>query len=271
MAKLFAITLLLVAAASAVLLVLHPFTTTPWMPADISASGAMIDRQMSSTILEAGLAFLVAQALLAIFIWKFSARRANTEIRNFPGGARTLVIAAIVLVGTEVAGLAFFGQKSWAGMFLAPTSPDALTVQVQAEQFAYYFRYPGPDGKFGPVHPEKMDDSGQNFFGLDREHDADSKDDIVSPIMAVPVNREIHLLMRSKDVGHSFYVPELRIQQDFVPGMDLSLHFTATKTGRYEIICTQLCGLGHYRMRAYLEVMSAADFDQWLRKKAATQ
>jgi cytochrome c oxidase subunit II len=266
MARLFAITLLLIALGSALFFMAHP-----WMPRDISATGSAIDRQMSSTILEAGGAFLLAQILLAVFIWKFSARRSDEKISKFPGGATGLVLAAIFLVGTEVVALSVFGQKSWARMFLEPASPDALTVQVQAEQFAYYFRYPGPDGKFGTIHPEKIDESAQNFFGLDREHDAAAKDDIVSAVMAIPVNREINLLMRSKDVGHSFYVPELRLQQDFVPGMDLSLHFTATQLGRYEIICTQLCGLGHYKMRAYLDVMSAEDFEQWLKKKAATQ
>ena len=89
--------------------------------------------------------------------------------------------------------------------------------------------------------------------------------------MAVPVNREVRLLMHSKDVGHSFFVRELRIQQDFVPGLDLSVHFTPTRIGRYEIVCTQLCGLGHYNMKAYLQVMSQADFDRWLKQQAALQ
>jgi len=106
---------------------------------------------------------------------------------------------------------------------------------------------------------------------LDVDHDADSKDDIVTAEFGVPVNREIHLLMHAKDVGHSFYVPELRIQQDFLPGLDLSLHFTATKLGRHEIVCTQLCGLGHYNMKAYLNVMSAEDFEGWLKQQATQQ
>jgi cytochrome c oxidase subunit II len=266
MSKLFAITLLTVAIASAVLLAAHP-----WMPVDISSAGTAIDRQMSATIMEAGGAFLLAQLLLAIFVWKYSGGTPNRKIKNFPGGATGLVIAAIILVGTEIAALGVFGQRSWANMFLAPASPNALTVQVQAEQFAYYFRYPGADGKFGPIHPAEMDDSAQNYFGLDREHDAASKDDIVTAEMAVPANREIHLLMRSKDVGHSFYVPELRLQQDFVPGMELSLHFTATKPGTYEIVCTQLCGMGHYKMRARLIVMPEKEFEEWLKKKAAEQ
>ena len=64
--------------------------------------------------------------------------------------------------------------------------------------------------------------------------------------------------------GHAFYVPVLRIQQDFVPGLVLPLHFTATDTGKFEVVCTQLCGLGHYNMRAFLEVKTQADYDQWL-------
>src|SRR5258708_21409336 len=77
--------------------------------------------------------------------------------------------------------------------------------------------------------------------------------------------------MHSKDVGHSFFVRELRVQQDFVPGLDVSLHFTATKVGKYEIVCTQLCGLGHYNMKAYLDVLSQDDFNDWLKKQAAMQ
>jgi cytochrome c oxidase subunit II len=98
-----------------------------------------------------------------------------------------------------------------------------------------------------------------------------SRDDIVTGELAIPANREIHLLMHAKDVGHSFYVRELRIQQDFVPGLDLGVHFTATKLGKCEIVCTQLCGLGHYNMKAYLTVLSQKDFDQWLEQKASEQ
>src|SRR5271155_4082567 len=130
---------------------------------------------------------------------------------------------------------------------------------------------PGPDGKFGPLHAELINEGSQNFFGLDPEHDVDSRDDIVAAEMAIPVNKEIHLLMHAKDVGHSFFVRELRVQQDFVPGLDVSLHFTATKIGRYEIVCTQLCGLGHYNMKAYLSVLSQSDFDDWMKKQAANQ
>jgi cytochrome c oxidase subunit II len=267
MARLFALTIIVIAIASAAPVVMHTWVA----PADISTHGHLIDEQMSETMIEAGLSFLAAQIILAIFIWKFSSFHRDGEIRTFPGGARGLVIAAIALVGAEVLALGVFGVKAWADVYLTPPSADAMPIQVQAGQFAFYFRYPGRDGKFGPLHPELINEATQNLFGLDPEHDPDSRDDIVTAEMAVPVNKEVHLLMHAKDVGHSFFVRELRVQQDFVPGLDVSLHFTATKVGKYEIVCTQLCGLGHYNMKAYLDVLSEHDFNDWLKKEAAMQ
>jgi len=265
MGKLFAVVVIILAIASAVPIVRH--TWTP--PVDISTHGHLIDEQLNDTMLEVGLSFLAAQFVLAIFVWKSSA--ANSTIKSFPGGAKVLVIAALVLVGTEVVALGAFGQKAWAEVYFRPAVPDAVQIQTQAGQFAFYFRYPGADGKFGPLHPDKIDEGNQNFFGLDPANDVDSRDDIVTAELGIPIHREIHLMMHAKDVGHSFYVRELRIQQDFVPGLDLSLHFTATQIGRYEIVCTQLCGLGHYNMKAYLNVMSQEDYDKWLKDKAAQQ
>jgi cytochrome c oxidase subunit II len=267
MAKLFAITIVVIAIASAIPIIRH----TWWLPPDISTHGAPIDEQTSETMAEAGISFLASQIILAFFIWRFSGNRPGEKVKNLPGGASAMVWAAILLVGTEVLALGVFGVKAWAAVYLTPPAADALPIQVQAGQFAFYFRYPGPDGTFGALHPELINEANQNYFGLDTDHDPDAKDDIVTAEMAIPVNREIHLLMHSKDVGHSFFVPELRIHQDFVPGLDLTVHFTATKIGRYEIVCTQLCGLGHYNMKAYLSVMSQAEYDDWLKKEAALQ
>ena len=267
MAKFLAVTIIVIAIASAIPILRHTWVA----PEDISTHGYLIDEQMSETMAEAGIAFLAAQFILALFIWQFSNPRPDAKIKSFPGGAKALVIAALLLVGAEVLALGVFGVKAWANVYLTAPSADAMPIQVQAGQFAFYFRYPGPDGKFGPLHPELINEGSQNFFGLDTANDADSKDDIVTAEMAIPVNKEIHLLMHAKDVGHSFFVRELRVQQDFVPGLDVSLHFTATKAGRYEIVCTQLCGLGHYNMKAYLSVLSPDDFNDWLKKQAALQ
>src|SRR5437868_5355998 len=267
MGKIFAVTIILIAIGSAIPILMHTWVA----PADISTHGALIDEQMSETMAEAGISFLAAQIILAIFIWKYSSVRKDAKIGTFPGGAGGLVTAAVILVGLEVFALGAFGAKAWASVYFTPPSASAMPIQAQAGQFAFYFRYPGPDGKFGPLHPDKIDEGNQNFFGLDPDNDPESKDDIVTAELAIPVNREVHLLMHAKDVNHSFYVRELRIQQDFVPGLDLSVHFTATKIGKYELVCSQLCGLGHYKMRAYLQVLSQQDFDSWLKRKASEQ
>lgn len=264
MAKFFSITIVLIAIFSAIPILRHTWVA----PEDISTHGALIDEQMSETMAEAGISFLAAQFILALFIWRFSNRGPDAKIKSFPGGAKGLVIAALLVVGVEVMALGVFGVKAWANVYLDAPSANAMPIQVQAGQFAFYFRYPGPDGKFGALHPELINEGSQNIFGLDPEHDVDARDDVVAAEMAIPVNKEVHLLMHAKDVGHSFFVRELRVQQDFVPGLDVSLHFTATKVGKYEIVCTQLCGLGHYNMKAYLEVMSQQDFDNWLKQQA---
>src|SRR5712671_6237626 len=206
MAKFFAVTIIIIAILSAIPILRHTWVA----PEDISTHGHLIDEQMSETMAEAGISFLAAQFILAILIWKFSNRPKDAKIGKFPGGAKGLVIAAFLLVGTEVLALGIFGTKAWASVYFTPPSANAIPIQVQAGQFAFYFRYPGPDGTFGPIHPEQISEANANFFGLDTTNDQDSKDDIVAAEMAIPVNREIHLLMHSKDVGHSFYVPELR-------------------------------------------------------------
>ena len=267
MGKWFAVTLVVVALASA-----YPIVARMYVPpVDISTHGHAIDEQLNDTMIEAGISFLAAQLLLAFCVWKYSGRKPGSPLKTFPGGARILVLAAFVLVGVEILGLGIKGQKTWASVYFTPATADAIQIQSQAGQSAFYFRYPGPDGKFGQLHPDKINEAEQNYFGLDPANEVEARDDIVTGELGVPVNREVHLLMHAKDVSHSFFVRELRIQQDFLPGLDLSIHFTATTIGRYEILCTQLCGLGHYNMKAYLNVMSQQDFGAWMKQKASEQ
>src|SRR5271166_2335210 len=193
MAKLFAVTIIIIAILSAIPILLHTWAA----PEDISTHGHLIDEQTSETMAEAGISFLAAQFILAIFIWMFSNRGPDAKVTNFPGGAKVLVIAALVLVGAEVLALGVFGVKAWADVYLTAPSADAMPIQVQAGQFAFYFRYPGPDGKFGPIHPELVNEGTQNFYGIDVDHDPDAKDDIVTAELAIPVNKEVHLLMHA--------------------------------------------------------------------------
>ena len=262
MGKFFAVTVGILTIVSAGIFMFHVW----WLPPDISVLGAGIDHQINETMVASGILFVASQLALAVFVWRSSG--STGPIRIFPGGATPMVVIAVVLVGIEVAVLTLVGSKVWAGLFMVQAPANALQVDVQAEQFAFYFRYAGPDGKFGAMDPSKVSDANNNFFGLDPANDTTARDDIVAATLAIPVNRPILLTMHSRDVGHAFYVPQLRIQQDFVPGLVIPLHFTATQTGKYEIVCTQLCGLGHYNMRAYVEVMSDSDFAQWLKTQA---
>jgi cytochrome c oxidase subunit II len=263
--KIFAVVVVLVTLVTAYCVIAHVW----WMPVDISMHGPKIDNQIEETMVVAGLLFIAGQIVLAAFVFLYGGGRGKPK--QIPGGAKPLVVFAFVIVGLEVLALSAIGSQAWGAVYFAPPEPGSLHIDVQAGQFAYYFRYPGPDGTFGALHPELINEGNQNFFGIDPDHDPDAKDDIVTAEIAVPVNKPILLTLHSKDVGHSFYVRELRIQQDFVPGLSLPVHFTATQTGRYEIVCTQLCGLGHYNMKAYLSVLSQADFDDWLKKQAAMQ
>jgi cytochrome c oxidase subunit II len=268
MGRLFAVVVTVIALISAAVFALHIW----WLPPDISTHGGRIDRQLNETMVTAGILFVAAQLALAVFVWRSSVRDGTPPraVKTFPGGVTPMVVLAIVLVGIEILVLTFVGSKVWASVYQTPAPAGALQIEVQAEQFAFYFRYAGPDGKFGAMHPDLMNDATQNFFGLDPANDTTARDDIVVGTLVIPVNQPIELRMHAKDVNHSFYVPELRIQQDFVPGMVIPLHFTATQTGRYELVCTQLCGLGHYNMRAFVEVKTPADFAQWLKAQAAT-
>jgi cytochrome c oxidase subunit II len=263
MGKLFAVVVIIITLVSAYFICAH----TWWPPEDISTTGPAIDSQFNETWWEAGLLFLAGQLVLAGFVWKFG-ESTTRKIKHWPGGAGPVVAFGIIIVGLEVLALSFVGTKAWGAVYLVPAAPDAMRVDVQAEQFAFFFRYAGPDGVFGSLHPEKISDANGNYFGLDPQNDVAARDDIVVGSLTIPVNKPILLTLHSKDMIHDFYVPELRIQQDIVPGLDIPIHFTATKTGKWEIVCTQLCGLGHYQMKAYMEVLPQDQFDAWLKQQS---
>jgi cytochrome c oxidase subunit II len=156
-----------------------------------------------------------------------------------------------------------------------PPESEALVVHLTAEQFAWNVRYAGPDGVFGRTDV-KLIDVQSNPLGLNRSDPA-AKDDVTTlNQLYLPANKPIIVKLRSKDVIHSFNVPEFRVKQDAIPGLTIPVWFipdvtTAemrTRTGKpefqYEIACAQLCGLGHYRMRGFVTVLSTAEFQKWM-------
>ena len=175
MGKLFAAVVAIITIISVAIFVMH----TWWMPIDVSTTGPAIDRQMDDTMIGVGVLFLAGQLVLAAFAWGSSNTSSGRKIKIFPGGATPLVAGAIILVGLEVLTLTFVGSRAWGAIYVAPPPADSMRIDVQAEQFAFYFRYAGPDGVFGSIHPDKINDGSGNYFGLDPENDVAARDDIV--------------------------------------------------------------------------------------------
>jgi cytochrome c oxidase subunit 2 len=239
-----------------------------WFPAPITESGGWYDSQFHLTLIICGVAFVAAQLWIAYSLIRFRGRGGRAAYIDGHGKAGKLITigVAIVFLAIDV-GTELTGERIWAAAHFDPASAQAIQVEAMAQQFAWNFRYPGPDGKFGRTKPELMKESLGNPLGLDMDDPA-AKDDVVMPIIAVPVNHPVEVLLHSKDVIHSFFVRELRLKQDVVPGLDGRIHFTADKIGTYELPCAELCGLGHYQMRSFLKVMSEEDYAKWLKDNA---
>ena len=165
-------------------------------------------------------------------------------------------------------GVIAIGMPVWTEYFGATPPPDAVTIEVTAQQFAWNVRYPGPDGTFGRTDPRLMDDA-LNPLGRDRSDPAGADDVITINEITVPIGRTVRVQLRSKDMIHSFFLPNFRVKQDTVPGMTPEVVFVPTREGEFELACAQLCGLAHYRMRGFFNVVSQQRFDEWLRKQAA--
>lgn len=232
-----------------------------WFPASISEYGPGIDRQFLLTIIIVGVSFAAAQIALGYMLWRYSASPKGDERALYSHGNNRLEIVWTVITALIFIGLAVIGQSVWAQLHFQNAPADAVQIEVVAQQFQWNFRYPGADKTFGRTDPKLISDSELNFVGLDPA-DPKSKDDSVVTALVVPVNRPINLIMRSKDVTHDLWVPPLRIKQDVVPGMVIKFHFTATKVGRYELACAELCGQLHYKMKSYLLVLPEADHAQ---------
>ena len=210
----------------------------------------------------------------AYFVYVLFRFRSGRSPRASYAGARgqvsTYTEVGVALV--EAVLLFAFAIPAWAKWVAPyPEDSDPLVVRVVGEQFAWNVHYPGPDGVFGARRLELIDAS-TNPLGLDRDDPA-ARDDVTTiNQLRLPVQRPVTVLLSTKDVIHSFSLPVMRVKQDAIPGLEIPVHFKAVKTSgdeRWEIACAQLCGLGHYRMRGFLDVLEPADFDAWMAAEVA--
>ncbi|MGC1105902.1 MAG: cytochrome c oxidase subunit II [Candidatus Acidiferrales bacterium] len=238
---------------------------TWWFPAAITPVGHQIDQQFFVTFIVTGVVFVLAQLALAWLVFRY---RDQGRKARFVRGNHGLEVVWTTITLVVFVALGVMAAHAWGEVHFGGPQPNALQVEVTGVQFQWEFRYPGPDGKFGRINVKDIDASVGNPLGLDPS-DASGKDDIVASDLYLPAGRPIELMLRSQDVIHSFFVRELRVKQDCVPGIIIPIHFEIDKTGDYEVTCNQLCGLGHYHMHAMMHVMSEVDFEQWEKKQEA--
>ncbi|HMG34556.1 MAG TPA: cytochrome c oxidase subunit II [Blastocatellia bacterium] len=230
-----------------------------WFPETIAAHGPAIDAQFRNTLVVVAIAFTLAQLALGYAVVRFGSSGKDARAVYTHGNDKlelvwTAVTAAVFII------VAVLGQRVWASLHLNQAPPDSTRIDAVAQQFQFNFHYAGADGVFGKTEPKFIDDSALNYVGLD-PNDTAGKDDVQLTTLVIPQNRPVELTLRSKDVIHSFFVPALRFKQDMVPGMAIKVHFTALKTGKYEIPCAELCGQLHYNMKSFMLVVTGDEYD----------
>jgi cytochrome c oxidase subunit II len=230
-----------------------------WFPQSITEHGPAVDRQFMITIIVVGIAFTAAQVGLGWVVWKYR-DNASAQRATYSHGNNRLEIVWTAVTAVIFISLAVMGQRVWASLNLHAAPAGSYQVEVVAQQFAWNFHYPGKDSAFGRTDPQMIDDT-TNPVGL-VETDPNAKDDSVVATLVIPANRPVELILRSKDVTHSFWVPQLRFKQDLVPGMNIRVHFTANKVGKYELACAELCGMNHFKMKSFMLVLPENEFNE---------
>jgi len=225
------------------------FKGSSFFPIDVSTNGHKIDDLLHLTTIEIGIAFMLVVVLLVSFMILYRERSGHSALydhgNRWPHLALTGCLALCVYFFIDL-NIADLSAKVWDELRENMPDPDkSLTVRVYAQQYAWNFQYAGADGEF---------DTADDITTINQLH--------------IPAHQAVIVEMRSKDVIHSFNLPNFRLKQDVVPGMLTRLWFEATQTGEFEIACAELCGLGHYRMRGILTIQNNEEFKIWLQAKA---
>lgn len=218
-----------------------------WMlPPGASTFAGDIDWLYYLILVLTGIAFVVVEVGLVWFIIKYR-QRPGQKAYYTHGNVKAEVIWTTI-TGVTVVILGFLSAPVWHHIKGRDSVPkDAIPMAIHAKQFEWLVTYPGPDGQL-----------------------ANADDFQIRNQLHVPVNRPVVVMLTSEDVIHSFNVPAFRIKQDAVPGMHIRAWFQATKPGVYELGCAELCGLGHYKMRAVVTVHTAEEYQQWLQQARQT-
>ncbi len=210
-----------------------------WLPADISVHGRTIDNLFMFILVLTGVVFVATETAMFWFLWKYN-DRANPGAAKFTHGSHGLEIVWTILPAATLLFISLYQMDAWAANKMRkPDIPP--TAEITGRQFEWRIRYPGDDGVF---------DTPDDIYHVSELH--------------LPVNEEVLLIIKSQDVLHSFFLPNLRVKQDVVPGMKQYVWFKATKTGEFDIVCAELCGWGHYKMKGRVTFEPREDYERWL-------
>jgi len=218
------------------------------LPRPISTYARSIDNLFYLILAVTGFFFLLTEGLLIYFLVRFRARPGGKPRHTH--GHHGLEMAWTLIPGTILFLLAVLQTGVWGEVKYKsqmPKEEDCLVVQVLGRQFEWYFRYAGEDGEFG------------------------TPDDIGSDHLHVPVDTDVMVKLHTIDVLHSFWLPNARLKQDLLPGKIIPQWFHLTETGTFEVVCAELCGMGHTKMKRDLVVQTSEEFEAWLERQAEEQ
>lgn len=244
------------------------FAWRSWAPEVASEHGVGVDGVIQYLLITTGGVLVIGAAALMWFVWSYG--------RNRPTGPPQLSRRAEMLVSLlpvfimaliSETGVLLKGLPVWEEVYGQP--PDgALVIEVTGKQFEWIVRYAGADGVYGQTSPELIENPA-NMAGLVPDDPAGADDIVLRNQVHVVVDRPVSLKLRARDVLHSFSVPAMRVKQDAIPGSIIPSNFTPTRTGEFEIACAELCGMGHYRMRARVIVHEPDEFEEWMAARIA--
>ncbi|MBA5687705.1 cytochrome c oxidase subunit II [Rugamonas apoptosis] len=232
---------------------------SPWWQTPVASNWQQMDDALILTLLITAVAFVAINLFLAYVVWRFRHRdgvRAAAE-----HGSKALEAWLVGLTTVAIIALLAPGLSVYAKLIHPPA--DAMVFEVLGQQWQWHYRLPGKDGKLGLTDVRYM--SAANPFGINPD-DPNGQDDVLvdGQEIHIPLNRPVKVMLRSQDVLHDFFVPQFRTRMNMVPGMVTSFWFTPMKPGRFEVMCAQLCGIGHYNMRSYVVVEPADAYARWL-------
>ena len=209
-----------------------------WLPENVSTYGRDIDWLFHLIYYITGITAILVFVTMLAFLVMYRDRPGRRA--RYTHGNATLEIVWTVVPALILVVLTFLSVPAWSRIKMSAPPPSDFALDVLAKQFNWQVTYPGPDGKFGTADDKML---------LDEMH--------------VPVNKVVHVHLRSQDVIHSFFVPQFRMKQDAVPGREITQWFEATKPGKYELPCAELCGFGHSGMRGWIYVHTAEEYAKW--------